>query len=67
MLMINGVHNALSEPRERNLASLISLYESNYFRLMRLAPDLNRFEGTVVSRVAGTLDLYLVVLEGFVA
>ena len=61
--MINGVHSALGEPRERNLASLISLYESNYFRLMRLAPDLNGFEGTVVSRVAGTLDLYLVVLE----
>ena len=60
---MNEMHGALIQPRECNLASLISVYESNYFRLMRLVPDLNKFEGTVVSRVAGTLDLCLTVLE----
>ena len=61
--LMNGIYTALPQPRERNLASLISVYESNYFRLMRLVPELDKFEGTVVSRVAGTLDLYLTVLE----
>ncbi len=48
-----------------DLAALIDLYESNYVRLMRLAPDLERLEGTVVSRVSGALDLYLTVDERF--
>lgn len=51
----------LREPR--NLAGLIDIYESNYFRLMRLVPDLHQLEGTVVSRVAGALDLYLTIQE----
>ncbi|MFT5393123.1 MAG: hypothetical protein ACI8PT_003321 [Gammaproteobacteria bacterium] len=51
----------LREPR--NLAGLIDIYESNYFRVMRLVPELDEFEGTVVSRVAGALDLYLTVQE----
>jgi uncharacterized protein len=53
----------LHQPRD--LAGLITLYESNYFRLMRLVPELDRLEGTVVSRVAGALDLYLTVMERF--
>jgi len=51
----------LREPR--NLAGLIDIYESNYFRLMRLVPELHELDGTVVSRVAGALDLYLTVQE----
>ncbi len=51
----------LREPR--NLAGLIDIYESNYFRLMRLVPDLETLDGTVVSRVAGALDLYLTIRE----
>ena len=49
--------------RRRNLASLIDLYESNYYRLLRLVPELPFIEGTVVSKVAGALDLYLIVHE----
>ena len=49
----------------RSLAGLIAIHENNYFRLMRLAPDLGRFEGVYVSRVAGALDLYLCVLDRF--
>ena len=50
-------------PRRQSLASLIDLYESNYYRLLRLVPELRDIEGTVVSRVAGALDLYLTVHE----
>lgn len=49
--------------RPRNLAALIDLYEGNYFRLMRLVPELEHMHGTVVSRVAGALDLYLTIVE----
>ena len=48
-----------------DLAALIDLYESNYVRLMRLVPELTDMRGTVVSRVAGALDLYLTVDECF--
>lgn len=48
-----------------DLAALIELYESNYVRLMRLAPELESLDGTLVSRVAGALDLYLTVDERF--
>ena len=48
-------------PRRRTLSSLIDLHESNYHRLLRLAPDLRDIEGTVASRVAGALDLFLTV------
>ena len=53
----------VSPARRRTLASLIDLYESNYYRLLRLVPELGGIEGTVVSRVAGALDLYLTVHE----
>ncbi len=49
----------------RTLGTLIAMYESNYVRIMRLAPELDDIGGTVVSRVAGALDLYLSVLERF--
>ncbi len=48
-----------------DLAALIDLYESNYVRLLRLAPELETMEGTRVSRVAGALDLYVTVEERF--
>ena len=51
--------------RSPDLAALIELYESNYVRVMRLAPDLELLQGTVRSRVAGALDLYLTVDEQF--
>ena len=47
----------------RDLAALITLYEANYVRLARLAPELDRFDEPVVSRVGGALDLYLNVVE----
>jgi uncharacterized protein len=56
-----------SAPRARfsvhDLGALIELYEASYTRLLRLAPDVDQLEGTVVSQVAGALELYLTVLE----
>ena len=49
--------------RPRDLPALISLYESNFVRLLQLVPELDELSGTVVSRVAGALDLYLTVIE----
>jgi len=48
-----------------DLPALINLHESNYVRLMRLIPDLERLRGTVVSRVSGALDLYLSIDESY--
>jgi hypothetical protein len=47
----------------RTLASLLDLQECSYRRLLRLAPDLARLQGTAVSRVAGAMDLYLTLVE----
>lgn len=61
-------HPVLSAPFEtetHDLADLIDLYESNYVRLMRLAPELTQIRKTVVSRVAGAQDLYLTIGESF--
>jgi uncharacterized protein YqiB (DUF1249 family) len=51
--------------RHRDLPALINLYEGNYLRVMRLLPELDSLEGTLVSRVAGALDLYLTIEERF--
>ena len=47
----------------RSLGGLISMYESNYVRLLRLVPELDVMNGAYVSRVVGALDLYLSILE----
>ncbi len=51
--------------RHRDLPALINLYEGNFLRVMRLLPELDSLEGTLVSRVAGALDLYLTIEERF--
>ncbi len=58
-----GIQMRLNGCQPRTLATLQELQESNYRRLLRLAPDLELIRGTVVSRVAGALDMYLVVEE----
>ena len=58
------VLNLRSEKRH-DLRDLIALYESNFVRLDRLVPELERLDGTVVSSVAGALDLFLTVEERF--
>ena len=51
--------------RRRDLPALIDLYEGNYLRVARLLPDLDNLEGTLVSRVAGALNLYVTIEERF--
>lgn len=49
--------------KPRSFVGLMVLYESNYLRLLRLVPELDRIDGCFRSRVAGDCDLHLEVLE----
>lgn len=49
--------------RPRGFAALMSLYESNYLRLTRLAGDPARLVGERVSHIPVGCDLKLIVLE----
>ena len=46
-----------------SFVGLMALYESNYLRLLRLIPDVDRLDGCFRSRVAGDCDLYVEILE----
>jgi uncharacterized protein YqiB (DUF1249 family) len=41
----------------------MALYESNYLRLLRLIPELERLDGCFRSRVAGDCELFVEILE----
>jgi uncharacterized protein len=47
----------------RSFVGLMSVYESNYLRLLNLIPDLERIDGCFRSRVAGDCDLHVEILE----
>lgn len=49
--------------KPRSFVGLMALYESNFLRLLRLLPELERLDGCFRSRVAGDCDLHLEVLE----
>ncbi len=49
--------------KPRSFVGLMSVYESNYLRLLNLIPELERLDGCFRSRVAGDCDLYLDILE----
>lgn len=49
--------------RPNSFAGLMSLYESNYLRLLYLLPELERLDGCYRSTVAGDCDLHVEVLE----
>jgi len=55
------VPQAIAKPR--SFVGLMSLYESNYLRLLHLIPDLDTIDGCYRSRVAGDCDLHVDVLE----
>jgi uncharacterized protein YqiB (DUF1249 family) len=46
-----------------SFVGLMALYESNYLRLFRLVPELDRIDGCFHSRVAGDCDLHVEILE----
>ena len=47
----------------QGFVSLMDLYENNFIRMRKLAPDLATSSGAAVSRVAGCQDLHLHILE----
>ena len=47
----------------RSFAGLMSVYESNFLRLLNLIPDLEQIDGCFRSRVAGDCDLYVEIVE----
>jgi uncharacterized protein YqiB (DUF1249 family) len=49
--------------KPRSFVGLMSLYESNYLRLYRLIPELDRLDGCFHSRVVGDCDLHVEILE----
>jgi uncharacterized protein YqiB (DUF1249 family) len=49
--------------KPKSFIGLMSLYESNYLRLLRLIPELERLDGCYRSRVAGDCDLHVEILE----
>lgn len=49
--------------RPKSFVGLMALYESNYLRLLRLVPDIDRLDGCFRSRVAGDCDLYVEIIE----
>ena len=49
--------------KPKSFIGLMSLYESNYLRLLQLIPELNRLDGYYRSRVAGDCDLHVEILE----
>ena len=49
--------------KPRSFAGLMSLYESNYLRLLHLIPEFESLDGCFRSRVAGDCDFHLEILE----
>ena len=49
--------------KPRSFVGLMSVYESNYLRLLSIVPDLENIDGCFRSRVAGDCDLHLDVLD----
>ena len=49
--------------KPNSFVGLMSVYESNYLRLLRLIPEIDRLDGCYRSRVAGDCDLYVEILE----
>jgi len=56
-------HHEQAATANTSFAALMELYENNYIYMRRLLPDPDRSGDAVVSRVAGTPDLYLEVRE----
>lgn len=49
--------------KPKSFVGLMSMYESNYLRLLRLIPELDRLDGCYRSRVAGDCDLCVEIIE----
>ncbi|MCS4504385.1 hypothetical protein KBTX_00888 [wastewater metagenome] len=62
-MMIETPQTVPASRGERSFAALMELYENNYIYMRRLLPEPDRNGDCVVSRVPGTPDLHLRVVE----
>jgi len=49
--------------RPKSFVGLMALYESNFLRLLRLIPEIDRLDGCFRSRVVGACDLHVEIIE----
>ena len=49
--------------RPNSFVGLMALYESNYLRLLRVIPGIERLDGCFLSRVADECDLYVEIID----
>ena len=49
--------------KPNSFVGLMALYESNYLRLQRLIPEIERLDGYFKSQVAGDCDLHVEIIE----
>lgn len=49
--------------RPNSFVGLMSLYESNYLRILQLIPEIDRLDGCFRSRVAEQCDLHVEIIE----
>ena len=49
--------------KPKSFVGLMALYESNFLRLLRLIPELERIDGCFRSRVGGDCDLHVAIIE----
>ncbi len=49
--------------KPKSFVGLMALYESNYLRLLRVIPELERLDGCFRSRVAGDCELHVDIIE----
>ncbi len=49
--------------RPKSFIGLMSIYESNYLRLMQIIPELERLDGYYQSHVAGDCSLHLEIVD----
>ncbi len=49
--------------KPKSFVGLMAIYESNFLRLFRLIPEIDRLDGCFRSRVAGDCDLYVEIME----
>ena len=47
----------------KSFVGLMAIYESNFLRLLRLIPEIDRIDGCFRSRVAGECDLFVEIIE----
>lgn len=49
--------------KPKTFVGLMSLYESNFLRMLRIIPEIEHLDGCFTSRVAGDCDLFVEIIE----